>query len=196
MGSPKVSLPTLMTLTLVHALKYAFNKTLSYFWYLKHRILTRICSEAYKKSLKKLCSEIINFHSFQRQFLQLCFKYASEQILVKIQCLKYQKLFKILFKSIFQGMYYRADKTDTLTSIQHTVCVWGGGGQIMFAKFLGPSKIFRHPYGPASCSSVPLRSFRWAFIAKCSGGICLHWVSVWYWKENINMICRVLGHEL
>ena len=112
-----------MTLTLVHALKYAFNKTLSYFWYLKHRILTRICSEAYKKSLKKLCSEIINFHSFQRQFLQLCFKYASEQILVKIQCLKYQKLFKILFKSIFQGMYYRADKTDTLTSIQHTVWV-------------------------------------------------------------------------
>ena len=36
-------------------------------------------------------------------------------------CLKYQKLFKTLIKSRFQGMYRCAHKTATLTSIQHTM---------------------------------------------------------------------------
>ena len=71
--------------------------------------------------LKKLSSEIILFYFFQRQFLHLHFKYASELILVKIWCLKYQKLFKTLIRSRFQGMYWRAHKTANLTSIQHTV---------------------------------------------------------------------------
>ena len=60
-------------------------------------------------------------YNFWRQFLQLCFKYASEQIIVKIGCSKYQTLFKTLIRNIFQGMYCRAHKTATLTPIQHTV---------------------------------------------------------------------------
>ena len=59
--------------------------------------------------------------NFWRQFLQLCFKYASEQIVVKIQCSKYQKLFKTLIRNIFQDMYCCAHKTATLTPIQHIV---------------------------------------------------------------------------
>ena len=55
--------------------------------------------------LKKLFSEIIVFYFCQRQFFQLCLKYASEQVLVGIWCLKYQKLFKTLITSRFQGMY-------------------------------------------------------------------------------------------
>ena len=35
--------------------------------------------------------------------------------------MKYQKLFKTLIRSRFQGMYWCAHKTTTLTSIQHTV---------------------------------------------------------------------------
>ena len=42
-------------------------------------------------------------------------------MLVKIWCLKYQKLFKTLIISIFHGMHWREHKTATLTSIQHTV---------------------------------------------------------------------------
>ena len=69
----------------------------------------------------KLSSEIGIFCFFQRQFLQLCFKYASEQIIVKIGCSKYQTLFKTLIRNIFQDMYCHAQKTATLTPIQHTV---------------------------------------------------------------------------
>ena len=58
---------------------------------------------------------------FQRQFLHLCFKYASEQVIVKIRCSKYQKIFKTLIRNIFQEMDYCAHKSATLTSIQHTV---------------------------------------------------------------------------
>jgi hypothetical protein len=56
-----------------------------------------------------------------KTFLQLCFKYASEQLQVKIWCYNCQKLFKTLITSRFQGMYCCAHKTATLTSIQHTV---------------------------------------------------------------------------
>ena len=41
-------------------------------------------------------------------------------MLVGIWCLKYQKLFKTLIMSRFQGMYWHAHKIATLTSIQHT----------------------------------------------------------------------------
>ena len=71
--------------------------------------------------MKKLCSEIVTFYFFLRQFLQLCFKYAFKQILVENWCLKYKKIFKTLIISRFQGMYWRAHKTATLTAIQHTV---------------------------------------------------------------------------
>ena len=64
--------------------------------------------------------DILNNRS-RRQFLQLCFKYASEQIIVKIGCSKYQTLFKLLIRNIFQGMYCRAHKTATLTPIQYIV---------------------------------------------------------------------------
>ena len=90
-------------------------KVLINFWYFKHQISTGTCSEAY------LSSAIVRFCFFQRQLLQLCFKYASEQIIVKIGCSKYQTLFKTLIRNIFQGMYCRAHKTATLTPIQHTV---------------------------------------------------------------------------
>ena len=68
-----------------------------------------------------------NFHDFLiisywwRQFLVYCYKDAFEQVPVGIWCLKYQKLFKTLIRSRFQGMYWCAHKTATLTSIQHTV---------------------------------------------------------------------------
>ena len=71
--------------------------------------------------LKKLSSAIVLFCFFTRQFLQLCFKYASKQIIVKNGCSKYQKLFKILIRNIFQGMYCCAHVNATLTLIQHTV---------------------------------------------------------------------------
>ena len=71
--------------------------------------------------LKKLSSEIVLFYFFERQFLQLCFKYVSQLIIVKVRCSKYQKLFKNLIGSIFQDLYCRAHKTATLTPIQHTV---------------------------------------------------------------------------
>ena len=74
--------------------------------------------------LKKLSSEIVLFYFFRRQFLQFCFKHASEWIIVKIRCSKYQKLFKTLIRSRFQDMYWCAHKTVTLTSIQHTVLGW------------------------------------------------------------------------
>ena len=44
--------------------------------------------------MKKLSSEIVLFYFFQRQFHQLCFKYASKEIIVKVGCSKYQELFK------------------------------------------------------------------------------------------------------
>jgi hypothetical protein len=93
-------------------------KVLNNFWYLKHEILTRICSEAFLKHYWRNC----NFcYFFQTPFLELCLNYAFEPILVKIMCLKYQKLFKNVIRSTFQGMYWSAFKTATLTSIQHTV---------------------------------------------------------------------------
>ena len=49
--------------------------------------------------------------------LQLCFKHASEQILVNVWCLKYQKLFKTMMRSRFQDMYLRAHKTALLNFI-------------------------------------------------------------------------------
>ena len=52
----------------------------------------------------------------------------SEQILVKIWCLKYQNLFKTLIISRFQGQYCHTHKTATLTPIQHTVPPGGKGG--------------------------------------------------------------------
>ena len=51
--------------------------------------------------LKKLSSEIAFFNFLHRQFLQLCFKYASEPILVEMWNLKYQKPFKTLIRSKF-----------------------------------------------------------------------------------------------
>jgi hypothetical protein len=78
-----------------------------------------------QKHICNIIEEIVfrncTFLLFQRQFLQLCFKYASEQIIVKIQCSKYQKLFKTLIRNIFQDMYCHAHKTATLAPIQHTV---------------------------------------------------------------------------
>ena len=69
----------------------------------------------------KFSSENVLFYFFQRQFLQLCSKYASEQIIVKIECSKHQKLFKTMITNIFQDIYCRAHKTATLTPIQHIV---------------------------------------------------------------------------
>ena len=79
--------------------------------------------ELFLKSVKK--------YNLRRQFLQQCFKFASEQILVGIWCLKYQKLFKTIIRSRFQGMYWRAHKTATLTSFQRTVPPSGFSNQTL-----------------------------------------------------------------
>ena len=71
--------------------------------------------------MKKLSSDIVLFYFFQRQFLQLCFKYASAKVIVKIGCSKYQKLFKTLIRYIFHDINCCARETATLTPIQHTV---------------------------------------------------------------------------
>ena len=71
--------------------------------------------------MKKFSTENVLFHFFQRQFLQVCSKYASEQIIVKIECSKHQKLFKTMITNIFQDIYCRAHKTATLTPIQYIV---------------------------------------------------------------------------
>ena len=42
------------------------------------------------------------------QIIQERFKYAFEQIIVKIGYSKYQKLFQTLIRNIFQDMYCRA----------------------------------------------------------------------------------------
>ena len=97
-------------------------KVLNNFWYFKHQILTRICSEAYLKHYWRNCLLLIVFFLlFSKTNLQLCFKHASEQILVDVWCLKYQKSFKTMIRSRFHGMYWHAHKTATLTSFQHTV---------------------------------------------------------------------------
>ena len=106
--------------TAVHFLKYISNQSFEWFlvfWTPDHDY--DLLRSIFVTLLKKLSSEIVPFYFFQRQFLQLCFKYAPEQ--VKIGCSKYQKLFKTLIKNIFQGMYCRAHETATLTPIIHTV---------------------------------------------------------------------------
>ena len=109
--------------TPVHALKSTSNRSFDKFamfqtpdsyWDLLRSIFVTL--------LKKLSSAIVLFCFFQRQFLQLCFKYASEQIIVKIRGSKYQKLIKTLSRKIFQDMYCLAHKNATLKSpIQRTV---------------------------------------------------------------------------
>ena len=97
-------------------------KVLNNFWYFEHPILTMICSEAYLKHYWRNCNfNCIFFLLFSKTNLQLCFKHASEQIPVEVWCLKYQKIFKIMIRSRFHGMYWRAHKTATLTSFQRTV---------------------------------------------------------------------------
>ena len=75
----------------------------------------------FETKLKKLSLKKAKKYNCWRQFLQLCFKYASEQIIVNIGGSKYQILFKTLIRNIFMDMDCRAHKTATLTSIQHTV---------------------------------------------------------------------------
>ena len=84
--------------------------TRSWLWFARKHIWNIIEEIVFEKSRK------CNFWS---QFLQKCCKYASEQVLVGIWCLKHQKLFKTLIRIRFQGMYWCAHKTATLTSIQH-----------------------------------------------------------------------------
>ena len=69
------------------------------FRYLKH-LAIRFTQSIFETLLKNLPSEIVNIYFFPWQFLQLYFKYASEQILVVIWCLKYQILFKNLIRRI------------------------------------------------------------------------------------------------
>ena len=76
------------------------------------------------------------FTFFQKQFLHLHFKYASEVILVKIWCQKYQKTFKTLIRTRLQGMYWHAHKTATLTSIQHTVGEGGSNNGKIWSTYL------------------------------------------------------------
>ena len=52
-----------------------------------------------QKHIRNNIEEIVISKFFQWQFHQLCFKYAFDQMLVKIWCLKYQKLFKTLIIS-------------------------------------------------------------------------------------------------
>ena len=104
--------------TAVHVLKYIHNHILIFSTpNLDYDLLGSVIVTL----LKKFSSEVVLIYSFQRQFLQLCFKYASKQIIVKIGCSKYQKLFKTLIINIFQNMYCCAHKTATLKPIQHTV---------------------------------------------------------------------------
>ena len=80
------------------------------------------------KHIWNIIEEIVFFLHFSKTNFQLCFKHASEQILVKVWCLKYQKLFKTMTGSRFQGMYWCVHKTSPLTLFQRTVCVGGGLG--------------------------------------------------------------------
>ena len=120
-----------VTLMQVHTLKCSSNQSFEQFLIFKHQISTRICSEAklFETLLKKLSSLIVFWLLFSETNLQSCFKHASEQTLVKVCCLKYQKLIKYMIRSRIQGMYWCAHKTATLTSFQHTV----GGGALLSA---------------------------------------------------------------
>ena len=60
--------------------------------------------------MKKLSSEIVIFYFFKNKISSIHFKYASEQ-----------RLLKTLIVSRFQGMYWCAHETTTLTAIKHTV---------------------------------------------------------------------------
>ena len=82
--------------------------------------------------LKKLSYLIVFFLLFSMTNLQLCFKHASEQILVEVCCLKYQKPFKTMIRSRFQGMF--------LNSFQRTV---GGGDEC---------SLFRRPCHKMRCA--------------------------------------------
>ena len=108
--------------TAVYVQKYTSNQSFEWFlifWIpdLDYDLLVSI----FQTFSKKLSFWIAIFLRFSKTHLQLYFKCASEQILVKVWCLKYQKLFKTMIRSGFQGIYWCAHKTATLTSIQFTV---------------------------------------------------------------------------
>ena len=68
-------------------------KVLNNFWHFKHQTFTRICSEALiRNTIEDLFLKRIQ-RNIRKQILQQYFKYASEEILVEIWCLKFQKLF-------------------------------------------------------------------------------------------------------
>ena len=112
----------------VYAVKYTYNQSFeSFLVSLTPDLDQDVLRSIFETLLKKLSLEIIFSYFCQRQFLQQCFRYASDKVLVGIWCLNYQKLVKTLIISRFQGIYCRAHKTATLTPIQHTV---GGMGTL------------------------------------------------------------------
>ena len=103
--------------TAIYALKSTYNKSFEYFLILLTPDLELdLLKSIFETLLEKLSSEIYIIFLLLSETIS-----ASEQVRVGIWCLKYQKLFKTLFISIFQGMYCSANKTTTLSPIQHTV---------------------------------------------------------------------------
>ena len=98
-------------------------KVLHNFSYFKHQIPTRTSSEEYLWHYWRNFLQKMYFFSFFKDNFFNCVPntYASEQIIVKIECSKYQKLFKTLITNIFQDIFCHAHKTATLTPIYHTV---------------------------------------------------------------------------
>ena len=74
-------------------------------WYFKgHFGRANLISQGigiFKTQVKKLPLKKVKKIQILKTFLQLCLKYASEQILVKIWCLKHKKVFKTLIISRF-----------------------------------------------------------------------------------------------
>ena len=89
---------------MIHDLKYIYDE--SFEWLLIFQTPDPdqdLLSNVVVTLMKKLHL----FYFLHGQFLQLCLKYASEPILVKIWCLKYQNLLKTFIRIRFLGIYWR-----------------------------------------------------------------------------------------
>ena len=96
-------------------------KVLNNFWYFKHKILTRMCSEAYLKYYWRNCLlKLLNFFTLFKDkssiVLQICFRANPSRGLV----FEISKIVWNFDQKQISDMYWHGHKTATLYSFQHT----------------------------------------------------------------------------
>ena len=159
-------------------------KVLNDFWYFKHQILTRICSEAYLKRYWRNCLCKLYFFHSSKTNIQLCLKHGFEQIIVEVWGLKYHKIFKTMIRSRFQGVY--------ITSFQQTVmCVWGWGGS--------DGEWLAHPVPSLKSTYMYFWIFRWDLCWSYRllvGGHIICWILTWRFFTTSKRDCQLLHQKV